>query len=113
MSAPRKRYGMPQLEPRPALRVRHGSVLPRSHKDSARKAFEKLTKKVLPGSLRAVAARAQRRSEDLPPARRRAGTPPAAAPRDPDAAAAVDVDELAEDDGEPQDLDDDAEQAAA
>lgn len=29
---------------------RRGSVLPRSHKDTARKAFERVTKKVLPGS---------------------------------------------------------------
>ena len=29
---------------------RRGSVLPRSHKDTARKAFERVTKNVLPGS---------------------------------------------------------------
>ena len=91
---------------------RQGSVLPRSHKDSARKAFEKLTKKVLPGSYaqlqRALSAEAKTYRQRVDELDR-----PAAAPRDPDAAAAVDVDELAEDDGDPQDLDDDAEQAAA
>lgn len=89
---------------------RQGSVLPRSHKDSARKAFEKLTKKVLPGSYaqlqRALSAGAKTYRQRVDELDR-----PAAAPRDPDVAAAVDVDELAADDGEPQDLDDDAEQA--
>ena len=33
-----------------AASQRRGSVLPRSHKDTARKAFERVTKKVLPGS---------------------------------------------------------------
>jgi hypothetical protein len=33
-----------------ATSQRRGSVLPRSHKDTARKAFERVTKTVLPGS---------------------------------------------------------------
>lgn len=88
---------------------RHGSVLPRSHNDTARKAFEKITKKLLPASYaqlqRALSAEAKTYRQRVD----KLDHPPAA-PRD--AAATVDVDEPP-DDGEPQDLDEDAEQAAA
>jgi hypothetical protein len=61
---------------------RHGSVLPRSHKDTARKAFEKVTKKVLPASYvqlqRALAAEARTYSSSVDalnkPASKRAAT---------------------------------------
>ena len=39
---------------------RRGSVLPRSHRDSARKAFEKLTKAALPGSHRELTGAIER-----------------------------------------------------
>jgi ParB/RepB/Spo0J family partition protein len=92
---------------------RHGSVLPRSHKDTARKAFETITKNVLPASYtqlqRALSAEAktyrQRADElDRPAAARRAAH---------DDVAAVDVDELAADDGDAPEADDDAQHAAA
>jgi hypothetical protein len=81
---------------------RHGSVLPRSHKDSARKAFEKITKKLLPASytqlqraLNAEAKTYRQRVDEL--------DHPPAAPRD--TAATVDADEPTDDDRESQDLD--------
>ena len=40
---------------------RRGSVLPRSHKDIARKAFERVTKKVLPPATSGCSARSPRR----------------------------------------------------
>ena len=83
---------------------RHGSVLPRSHKDTARKAFEKVTKKVLPASYaqlqRALAAEARTYSSSVDalnkPASKRAAT------------ADVDVDVNAQDD-DAQERDDELE----
>ena len=81
---------------------RHGSVLPRSHKDTARKAFEKVTKKVLPASYaqlqRALAAEARTYSSSVDalnkPASKRAAT------------ADVEVDGGAQDDTDTQERDD-------
>ena len=81
---------------------RHGSVLPRSHKDTARKAFEKVTKKVLPASYaqlqRALAAEARTYSSSVDalnkPASKRAAT------------ADVEVDGGAQDDTDAQERDD-------
>lgn len=88
---------------------RRGSVLPRSHNDTARKAFEKITKTILPASYaqlqRALSAEAKTYRQRVD----KLDHPPAA-PRD--AAAAVNVDEPA-DEGQPQDLDEHAEPAAA
>jgi hypothetical protein len=85
---------------------RHGSVLPRSHKDTARKAFEKITKKVLPAShrelQRALSAEAsgyRRRVDELDAAGR--------APSDRD----EDLGEPVADSAE-HEVDDDGEQAA-
>ena len=41
-------------------RQRRGSVLPRSHRDTARKAFEKVTEGTLPGSHRELARAIER-----------------------------------------------------
>jgi len=93
---------------------RHGSVLPRSHKDSARKAFEKVTKKALPGSYtqlqRALSAEAKSYRQRVDALER-----PNPARRDPavdaDTTPAADVDELVEDNHD-GDLDDDSDVAA-
>jgi hypothetical protein len=105
--ARRVRRAALRLPARAPTAKRHGSILPRSHNDTARKAFETITKKILPATYaqlqRALSAEAktyrQRVNElDCPPAL-------------PHAAATVDVDELVKDDAE-HDVDDDAEQAA-
>jgi ParB/RepB/Spo0J family partition protein len=94
---------------------RLGSVLPRSHNDTARKAFERITKKVLPASYtqlqRALTAEANTyrdRVDELDTGAR--------APREADEAIAADStdDDTTDDVGaDPQDLDDDAEPEAA
>lgn len=43
---------------------RRGSVLPRSHRDTARKAFEKVTKRALPGSHRELARAIEREARE-------------------------------------------------
>jgi uncharacterized protein with von Willebrand factor type A (vWA) domain len=43
---------------------RRGSVLPRSHRDSARKAFEKITKTALPASQRELARAIEREARE-------------------------------------------------
>ena len=59
---------------------RRGSVLPRSHKDTARKAFERVTKGVLPAShtqlQRAIAAEARAYERSIAAARQPASARP-------------------------------------
>jgi hypothetical protein len=43
---------------------RRGSVLPRSHRDTARKAFEKVTKRALPGSHRELTRTIEREARE-------------------------------------------------
>jgi hypothetical protein len=76
---------------------RRPSVLPRSHRDTARKAFEKVTKRTLPGShrelARAIEREAREYQERITALEQQARAAAAAASEEPDVEPVDDVDD--------------------